>query len=309
MAEAGWYPDPGGAEGRYRYWDGESWSSETSATPGAASSPGGSGSASSSSSAASGASGADPNAPIVVKVADPLDDEPVTEASGWQRVKGPFMIIGIALVTVVALIWALAQVGILGGDDGPASNPTEFCPPVGPGNYSVDPHPNDGRVYGGGLSYPRLGSPWSPPQVDGRVPFGRDVQTQTITIEADYRPGQNWVASILVGELVDGDGFVSPRAGMDMVSRCIVGAFYGDSPVQREDVDARSIVIDGREGYLLEMHLTFDIPGLEAKGETALIAIVATAGNSNSIYYASIPDNAAQYLPVARDLLDQLRVS
>ena len=33
MAEAGWYPDPGGAPNRYRYWDGQTWSEGTSADP------------------------------------------------------------------------------------------------------------------------------------------------------------------------------------------------------------------------------------------------------------------------------------
>lgn len=300
MAEAGWYPDPAGGTDRYRYWDGTHWSDETFAGP-----PTGG------SSAAGPSGGGRPGAtsPITVSRGPTgAAGDPVTEPSPWQRAKGPVIVVAIAVVTVLALIWALTQVGILGGGRGPASNPTEFCPPVGEGNYSVDPHPNDGRVHGGALSYPRLGSPWSAPTVDGRVPFGRDVQTQTITIEQDYRPGQNWVASVLVGELIDGDGFVSPQAGMDLVSRCIVGAFYGDSPVQRDDVEARSLVVDGREAYLLEMHLSFDIRGLEAKGETALIVIVATGANTNSLYYASIPDNASQHLPVARGLVGQLKV-
>ena len=29
----GWYPDPGGRPDRYRYWDGETWSEETSPDP------------------------------------------------------------------------------------------------------------------------------------------------------------------------------------------------------------------------------------------------------------------------------------
>ena len=33
MADAGWYPDPGGAPGRFRYWDGRSWSSQTTTDP------------------------------------------------------------------------------------------------------------------------------------------------------------------------------------------------------------------------------------------------------------------------------------
>lgn len=289
MAEPGWYPDPAGAPGRLRYWDGQVWAADTVAAPSSA------------------APAADPSAPI--RVTGQPDDAPVPEASAWQRFKGPVVIVGIALVTILAMIWGLSQLGIIGGDKSAASNPTEFCPPSGPGNFSVDPHPNDGRVHGGALSFPRLGPPWSPPQVDGRVPFGRDVQSQEITIEQDYQPGRNWVASVLVGELVDGDGFASPRAAMDMVARCIVGAFYGDSPVQREDVGAHSLTVDGHEAYLLELHLSFDVKGLQAKGETALIVIVASGTSTKSIYYASIPDNASEYLPVARELVGRLRVS
>ncbi|MGA4506302.1 DUF2510 domain-containing protein [Propionibacteriaceae bacterium G1746] len=292
MAEAGWYPDPAGGEG-YRYWDGDQWSAQTQLRPGGTS-------------AAPGA-GHDPSTPIVVKGSSD-DDEDEPRAGLWSQVKGPVVIIAIVLVTIIALIWALMQLGVLGNRGPGPSNPTEFCPAVTDGNYSVDPHPRDGRVYGGELSYPQLGAPWSAPTVDGRVPFGRDVQTQTITIEQNYRPGQNWVASVLVGELIDGDGFQSPEAGMDMVARCIVGAFYGDSPVQREDVTRRPMVVDGREAFMLEMHLSFDVRGLQAKGETAIIIIVNTSGSKNSIYYASIPDNAQQYLPTARDLVNQLRV-
>src|SRR3954471_14594801 len=33
MAMTGWYPDPGGTPGRYRYWDGSSWSDVTTGDP------------------------------------------------------------------------------------------------------------------------------------------------------------------------------------------------------------------------------------------------------------------------------------
>ena len=34
MAASGWYPDPSGVRGRFRYWDGTSWSAETTTNPG-----------------------------------------------------------------------------------------------------------------------------------------------------------------------------------------------------------------------------------------------------------------------------------
>ena len=33
MASSGWYPDPGGSPGRFRYWDGNTWSAQTTANP------------------------------------------------------------------------------------------------------------------------------------------------------------------------------------------------------------------------------------------------------------------------------------
>ena len=38
-ATAGWYPDPGGGQGLYRYWDGQSWSAATTPNPAAAPPP------------------------------------------------------------------------------------------------------------------------------------------------------------------------------------------------------------------------------------------------------------------------------
>ena len=34
-ANPGWYPDPGGGQGLFRYWDGKAWSAATSPNPGA----------------------------------------------------------------------------------------------------------------------------------------------------------------------------------------------------------------------------------------------------------------------------------
>ncbi len=35
-AQPGWYPDPGGGQGLYRYWDGRAWSAATTSNPNAA---------------------------------------------------------------------------------------------------------------------------------------------------------------------------------------------------------------------------------------------------------------------------------
>ena len=139
------------------------------------------------------------------------------------------------------------------------------------------------------------------------MPFGRDVQSQAVIVEPNYAPNSVWVASILVGELQAGDGFFTPEQGSQIVVKCILGRFYGNNPVESEIKVNKQTTIDGQDAWLVESHLTFDIAGLETKGETLIVAIV-TAPNSSGLYYASIPDTTPDLLPVARETLKELKV-
>lgn len=298
MSSAGWYPDPGGQPGMFRYWDGRSWSPTVSPTP---------------------------------YTAPPLLNQPqLTVRSGSQpaggypagsypgatpqrrRPFGAFAIIGLVIAALVVGGFALVNSGLLnpfGRNGGVPSNPTDFCPKqstVAPTTQTTQPA---GRVQGGKLSFPRQGSPWEAPQPETRVPFGRDVLEQHVMVQENYdRLGASWVASILVGELVAGDGFFSPEEGSKIVSKCVMGVFYGDAVLARTDRVNKAVTVDGKDAWLLEMHLGFTIPGLNETGETAIILIVATGTESSSIYYASIPDSRPELLVTARQVQTQLRV-
>ena len=318
MAGAGWYPDPGGQVGMFRYWDGQSWSPTVTPNPAGAMIPGTS------------VPEPHPVAPQAQQQPQPGQGwnayQPMTVRPGPQynfagaggaqptarRRAGMWWLMLVALVMAVVLFawWGLnkAGVGALGGE--PVGNPTEeVCPrssvlDVTPGGTTVD-----GRVHGGKLSYPQLPvPPWNNPTSEYRVPFGRNALSQEIMVESNYKPNQSWVASVLVAELAAGDGFFSPEAGMEIVGRCIVGTFYGDAVVERDDVVNKATTVDGHDAWLLETHLTFDIPGLRTKGELALIMIVNTGLDSNSIFYASIPDTVPQYVQPARDAMKALTV-
>jgi len=226
---------------------------------------------------------------------------------GWW-IAGAALVIGIIIVAVIAIraVTGGVDTGTAGGPVGQPSQ--DACPPQITASPDPGTDPADGRVHGGPVSYPQLGSPCGAPQGDNRVPFGSDVQSQLVGVEDNYDgKGSDWVASVLVGELQAGDGFFTPEQGSQIVVKCILGAFYGNNPVKSNVKVNEKATIDGHEGWLVESHLTFDIAGLKTKGELLIVAIVS-AGNRSGLYYASIPDTTPELVQPARDALEQLQV-
>ena len=297
MSRAGWYPDPGGAPGMFRWWDGSSWTATLTATP------------------------YGPPPPSVLPPPTQAG-APAGAAYGYgaagttgRRGRGPLIVVALVGGLVLALVAGavLLFAGRLPNPFSPgqpASNPTEdFCPTKLPSATPEVPRVDQaGRVQGGKLSFPLLGAPWGPPFVEDRVPFGRDATEQTVIIEEQYDGLHSWVASVLVAELVAGDGFFSPEQGADIVATCVLGEFYDDAVVQREDRVNEAATVDGKDAWLIEMHLSFDIPNLQEKGETAIILVVRTGEEASSLYYASIPDSRPDLLAEARQVQEQLRV-
>lgn len=309
MSEAGWYPDPGGQQGLFRWWDGSQWTTRVTDQPYA------------------GPPRPDPYQPFDASTGTgplPMHDGGQGAGRDWQDAygdtgprrsgRGPLVVLGLVGIVLVALVVASLQLlggGRLGpfGGDRPASNPTaNVCPPkrilTEPTQHTNPP----GRVQGGKLSYPQLGEPWGPVEQEVRVPFGRDVYGQSVMVEPNYEGNASWVASIVVGELVAGDGFFDPRQGAQIITQCVLGVFYADAEVARSDRVSQATTVDGHDAWVTEMHLTFDIPNLKEKGETAIIMVVNTGPESASLYYASIPDSRPELLATARQVQGQLRV-
>ena len=322
-AKAGWYPDPGGGQGLFRYWDGKAWSAATSPNP---SSPPptqglvGAGIAPQGGQAGQPAYGQG-GQQYGQGGQSPYGQSPYGQGSAYanyqelQKKKTPigWWIAGVALVAVIVVVAVLAIRAVTGGGTGTTGGPIgqpsqDVCPAESSATPEQENHPSDGRVHGGPVSYPMLGQPWSAPQGENRVPFGSDVQSQLVPVETDYDGnGSNWVASILVGELQAGDGFFTPEQGSQIVVKCILGKFYGDNPVKSNIKVNEKATIDGHDAWLVESHLTFDIAGLKTKGELLIVAIVS-AGNRSGLYYASIPDTTPELVQPARDALKSLKV-
>ncbi len=326
-AQAGWYPDPGGVANLYRYWDGAAWSAATSPNPQAPPPAqglvpglqgGGSQGGGTQRGGAQGSPGQNPYGQNAYGQNAYGQGQPGAYASFQtaQQRKSPvgWWIAAAALLVVIVVVGVIA-VRAIGGSSGttgagPGQSSQDVCPTssVEPSTDQPSADPNDGRVHGGPISYPRLGAPWSAPMDDKRVPFGRDVQKQQVTDQANYDgKGSSWVASILVAELMAGDGFYTPEQGAQIVVRCILGEFYGDNAVTSDVQVNKATTVDGHDAWLVESQLSFDIPGLITKGELLIVTVVSN-GPTSGLYYASIPDTQPELVKPARDALAALTV-
>ncbi len=270
MNQPGWYPDPSGAPGRYRFWDGKGWSTSTSADPDTPAPPG------------------PPRRP--------------------QRVR-TLVLVGLALVVLVVasvVVMVTERHPLLSGP-GVIGTPTDPCPVDESAVDGPTDRPVDGRVHGGALSYPLLDGAWSAPRADDRVPFGRDVHLQTVEL-ARTDANLVWYASVLVAELDAGAGFLSPEPGAQLVVRCLLDSFYGNAEVERDDQVNEAMRVDGRDAWRIESRLGYRVPGISDTGELLIVVVVDVGGGRGGLFYASVPDSAASLLPTVRATLAQLTV-
>jgi len=291
VSAAGWYPDPGGQSGRFRYWDGRVWSATTTADP-RTPPP-----------APFGGPGPDPNAPTAP-----------TAPAVRSRSAVPWLTGAIALAVVLVVVAVLVLRNLFGPNDPPPdpgpdpTTSTEVCPDAVLETATPPPAQTGDRVRSGALSYVRLPEPFSPPKWDYRVPFGRDVQHQDATVEQDAQGTPTWVAGVLVARLLAGDGFYGPEQGAKVVAECVTGKFYGNAAVERTDSRNEATTVDGRPAWLIEAHLTFSLPDIETTGETMIIVVVETVAGEAGLFYASIPDTSPQFMAPARAAQTTLEV-
>ena len=284
---AGWYPDPGGQSGRFRFWDGRTWSAELTGDPRT-------------------------RPPGAATSTDPAARETI-EIGARRPVRSRVWLTGliaglVVLVVVVGLVVRSVGGGLEVGDPGPpqSTSTRELCPlPAVAGPSAAL---GGDRVVSGSLSYPRLGAPFNAPNDDNRVPYGREIRSQEATVEARPDGTLLWVAQILIARLTAGDGFFAVQDGATIIADCVTGLFYGNVAVQRTDLRNEAITLSGRDGWLIEAHLTFDVPDIKTTGETMIIIVVETDDGAG-LFYGSLPDTSPQYNTMIRAALSELRVS
>lgn len=332
--QSGWYPDPDGTPGRLRWWDGQEWSDLTTqaSTPTTGPNPG-------TPTFAGEQFGGDDNADVLVGPGGSCRTRRVdwrfnlprwSPGRGWQ-IGGPLL----------ALMLVLALVAVMGGgrrSDGgelaksvpdPASTapPTPDVPPLArlcqanqpttppaPASPSA-PAPTGPRLVDreAGISYLRAGAPWQPWDriwtggvlgVEYRAGYFFVTQHDVAGLNGDY------LATVLSGSVpaTAGDAL---HPDMKCVARQVAEdarmSFYPQPNTQQVRED-KPVVVDGHPGYLITFHLSFDVPGYDAKGELASVLLVDVGTPDVAVLYQSIPDTHRQYDPLIDQVIASVRI-
>jgi hypothetical protein len=303
----GWYPDPAGAPGRYRYWDGFRWSSLTTDDP-RRPAP-----------AESSSNDSPPQASEGAAASQPLRKRRLALIIGVLAVA-----VTVAVVVAVALgdtrrvvggrTPAPAATGLTDASPTPPAEPTATpsptatpvparCPKGNPNQRAA--HPSDGRVHGGNLSFPEQPT-FDRASLEERFSFAYDVIQQTLTVSQDPR----WIAQLAVGRLRGKDGFGNdPRSTVESLMRCVItGNMYSPYLPARTDIRSESLSIDGHDGWLIESEITVDRPDIPLAGDHTIF-IVVRDGTDWGFFFGAVPIGNAQLDAVLASTIRELRAS
>jgi hypothetical protein len=252
MSMPGWYPDPGGATGRYRFWDGTSWSPQSSASP---------------------ADSAPTRPPNPQRRSD----------AGWVIALVVLLAVTLIAVGLFVLFGSRNPLGEGGAtEDTNSSTPTVSAwdetssPTPPPGGDSVvacpfswqsgDTPQVNGKLTAGTLRVDQIAG-WSP---DGfYLPFTYDGHWQY----KDIYPG--WISNIGVALLANVDGFTDVRSSAEMVMECLASSSYYVGFTDRVDMTNAATTINGHPAWHIRSQIHVSLANLpQVEGDVVDIIVV-----------------------------------
>lgn len=267
MSAPGWYPDPQ-SQGRYRYWDGNTWTNDVMNSDGS---------------------------------------EPKKSPLPWIWFAVAMVAVVGLLVVLVYRPGVTAGPGVSTDTNSsrptgsqwdetiPSETPTEPQDP-GPGTVVECPRDTgedrsdlsaDGRLHGGDLSVvPPSGWERSPTYMPGVVDHNSMLRP--------IIPG--WISSISVGALRYSDGFGDPQIAAQQMMSCVASSSLFSSFTGRNDLLDEAIRLDGYQGWRITSEVFVDFPE-EVDGDIVDIIVIDTGD----------PDHLSIYVSAATiDLTDNL---
>jgi hypothetical protein len=266
---SGWYPDPGGRPGHYRFWDGQAWAATTTTSPGGA------------------VPGPAPGAPRPPR------------GRGRARILLAVAAAVLVLVVVGVLVVRGLDAPVAGGtpvpsatatgggtapssassapepsagetaEPSPSASPSPSGPPCPVGNpFSRQDYPRDGRVHGGSLSFPRQPAWQDPGPQASAFTWAYDLG------ETDIQLDQSRFASYAVGAVSVADGFEDPQTAAELMLRCTAtSALYSNVSSTATLVDEETTV-DGYRAWSLRAEVRAYDARTSYQGDTVQITVV-----------------------------------
>jgi hypothetical protein len=278
----GWYPDPDGAPGTVRWWNGVSWSDVT--TP------------------------AGPGVSVGRSFESPAPREllPPSTWEAWgtrdngvwapaRRSRRRPLLIGLGALGVVLLLVLVALVLGSGGSEsqddaapavGSTSQPTSTFPP---GTVRIIDE-------AAGISYPFLG--------DGWYEWDRGAQYETTETAGQYFVTQEdlpvgyevFIAQCTSGPLAPDFGYAGAGSLQATVTTLAdaVRVLHYPAPNERTVRRDEAVTVDGASAWVYEFDLTWDVAGYDSTGERAALLLIDVGTPVPALLYISIPNTHAE---------------
>ena len=285
----GWYPDPDGADGLVRWWNGVSWSDvATPAGPGVAVQ----------------------SSPVLAQPARPGEPAFPARPATPTANRTPW-IIGVALLVLVVVVGAAL---LLGRSEATApvaepAIPSAQQPPPPPIDQPFPP--GTVRIFdpAAGISYPYLGSGWSEwalwSQAETTSTAGQYFTTQELTPE-----GTTFISQCSSGPLADDFGWTGPASLQSTLTAVAdsVRLHYYPAPNERTVLRDEDRTVDGHPARLYEFQLAWQVSGYDATGERAALLLIDVGRPAPALLYISIPNTHAELYGVIDRVLDAVEV-
>lgn len=266
-APPGYYPDPDGAPGMVRWWNGVGWSDvATPAGPGVTT--------------ATGEPAHRPPAPVW--------HAPDPPARAGARV--PWIVAGtVAAVVVLVVAVVLGTSGQRTADPVPGiAGPTATGPAFPPGTVQIVDEP-------AGIAYPFLGEGWYEFDLDPPLET-TDVRGQYFITQDAVPDGGEFIAQITSGPVAEGYGWAGTstlETTVEVLAESVRANYY-PGPNEREVLRDEALTVDGAPAWVYEFTLSWDNAGYDATGERAALLLVDVGRAAPALLYLSIPNTHAE---------------
>lgn len=267
MSLPGWYPDPSGNSGHFRYWDGSTWSAQTTTTPGAPPGP-----------------AKQPRSrPGLVVAILALVAVLVIGVVIW-RANSPGGVPGLgggqdtntAAPTVSA--WDETTTASPTPNDEPSDTAGSVvaCPDTDPGSGGKLV---DGRMQSGGLSVPLIPG-WAPASTVFYVQGLTDAIEQSLAITWTWKSDSAVAAA-------SRDDFPTPSQAARSLMQCLASSGYYQGLTGTKELLNGEVTIDGHRGHRIRTEIYVDSAGPNIAGDVADIIVVDTGDPARLGVYLS----------------------